>query len=84
MPRKAKQFKLHVKKGDRVRIITGNYKGQIGIIKNVLIKTSQVIITNINLKTKHLKPKDNNSNGQIIKMEAPIHSSNVVLYHKKL
>ena len=72
--------KIHVKNGDTVKIISGKYKGQIGKITKILHKKSQVIIKNINLKTKHIRPNQKEESGQIINIEAPIHSSNVMLY----
>ena len=71
---------MHIKNGDTVQIISGKYKGQIGKIIKALPKTSQVIIKNLNLKTKHVRPNQKEENGKIINFEAPIHSSNVMLY----
>jgi len=56
---------------------------QIGKITKIISKTSKVIIENINLKTKHVKPNQKEESGQIINIEAPIHSSNVMLYSKE-
>jgi len=75
--------KLHVRNGDIVQVISGKYKGQIGKITKILSKTSKVIIENINLKTKHMKPNQKEESGQIVNIEAPIHSSNVMLYSKE-
>lgn len=72
--------KIHVKNGDTVKIISGKYKGQIGEITKILRKKNQVIIKNINLKTKHIRPNQKEDSGQIVNIEAPIHSSNVMLY----
>jgi len=75
--------KIHVKQGDVVKIIAGKDKGKIGQIEKILTKTNQVIIKNINIKTKHLRPKQEGEVGQIIKIEAAIHSSNVMLYSQE-
>ena len=75
-----KKKKIHVKNGDTVQIISGKYKGQIGKIIKILQKKEQVVIENINIKTKHLRPKQKEESGKIINFEAPIHSSNVMLY----
>lgn len=77
-----RQKKIHVKKGDTVKIIAGDEKGKIGEIIKVIPKTQQVIIKNINLKIKHSRPKQENEAGKIIQIEAPIHNSNVMLYSK--
>ena len=77
---KRKRNKIHVKQGDYVQIITGTYKGQTGKIIQIIRKKQQVIIENINLKTKHIQPKREGDTGKIIQIEGPIHSSNVMLY----
>lgn len=78
--KRKKRLKMHVKKGDTVQIISGYHKGKIGEIIKILPKTSQVIINNLNLKVKHVRPKQADDIGQIIKFEGPIHSSNVKLH----
>jgi large subunit ribosomal protein L24 len=72
--------RLHVKIGDQVKVIAGQEKGKIGIIKALNSKTSKVIVEGVNLKIKHLKPKSAKESGQIQKLEFPIHSSNVSKY----
>lgn len=78
-----KNRKIHVKNGDTVQIISGKHKGQIGEIIKVLPRISKVIIKNLNLKTKHIKPNQKEETGKVINFEAPIHSSNVMLYSNK-
>ncbi|KAJ4726165.1 50S ribosomal protein L24 [Melia azedarach] len=75
--------KMHVKVGDTVKVISGREKGKIGEITKVFKHNSTVIINEINLKTKHVKKREEDEQGQIIKIEAPIHSSNVMLYSKE-
>lgn len=75
-----KKKKIHVKRGDTIQVISGKEKGKIGTIKKILTKTSQVIIENLNIKTKHVRPTQKEDSGKIITLEAPIHSSNVMLY----
>lgn len=82
--KKTKRFKMHVKKGDTVQIIAGKYKNKIGEIIQILPQTSKVIIKNLNIKIKHIKPKQGEEKGKIINFEAPIHSSNVKLYSIKM
>ena len=83
MKKRRKKIKMHVKTGDTIQIITGSQKGQISTILKVLPKTSQVIIKDLNLKTKHAKTSNEQNSGKIITFEAPIHSSNVMLYSKE-
>ena len=73
------QSKFHIKKGDKVRVITGDYKGKEGIISSVLTSKNSAIVEGLNLVSKHTKPSATNPNGGIIKKEAPIHISNLML-----
>ncbi|XP_043694113.1 50S ribosomal protein L24, chloroplastic [Telopea speciosissima] len=75
--------KMHVKVGDTVKIIAGRDKGKTGEITGIFRHNSTVIVKEINLKTKHVKSRQEGETGQIIKIEAPIHSSNVMLYSKE-
>nr|YP_009739088.1 50S ribosomal protein L24 [Palmaria decipiens]QIC19527.1 50S ribosomal protein L24 [Palmaria decipiens] len=75
-----KQKKMHVKIGDEVQIISGKDKGKIGTIVKTFKTQGTVLIENINMKTKHVRPSQEGETGQILKKEAPIHSSNVMLY----
>ncbi len=77
------RFKMHVKKGDTIQVISGKDKGKIGEISQVIPKTSQVVVQGVNVKTKHVKPRQEGESGQIVTFEGPIHSSNVMLYSKK-
>ena len=72
---------MKLKKGDKVVVITGVNKGKEGTITRVL--DEKVIVEGINIITKHVKPKNNNGTGEIIKVEAPIHASNVMLIDPK-
>ncbi len=75
--------KMHVKKGDTVQIISGRDKGKVGEIIRTLPKLSKVVVKGVNLITKHIKPQREGEKGQISTFEAPIHSSNVMLYSTK-
>ena len=54
-----------------------------GEILSVNPKKSQVIVEGVNIRTKHVKPQQEGESGQIVTQEAPIHSSNVMLYSEK-
>lgn len=75
--------KMHVKKGDTVQVITGKDKGKVGEIIRAIPKDSEVVVKGVNVKTKHVKPQQEGESGQIVTFEAPIHSSNVMLYSNK-
>ncbi|NJO42955.1 MAG: 50S ribosomal protein L24 [Cyanobacteria bacterium CRU_2_1] len=74
---------MHVKKGDTIQVIAGKEKGKVGEILRVFPETSKVIVKGVNIKTKHIKPQQEGESGQITAVEAPIHSSNVMLYSTK-
>ncbi|XP_027064907.2 large ribosomal subunit protein uL24c isoform X1 [Coffea arabica] len=75
--------KMHVKVGDTVKVISGRDKGKTGEIAEIFKHNSTIKVREINLKTKHVKSRGEDEPGQIIKIEAPIHSSNVMLYSKE-
>ncbi|RMF28396.1 MAG: 50S ribosomal protein L24 [Cyanobacteria bacterium J083] len=77
------RYKMHVKKGDKVQVISGRDKGKVGEIIKTLPKASKVIVKGVNVRTKHVKPTQEGESGQIATFEAPIHSSNVMLYSEK-
>lgn len=72
---------MKLKKGDKVVVIAGFNKGKEGIINKIL--DNKVIVEGVNIVKKHLKPKNNNGNGEIVEREAPIHVSNVKLIENK-
>ncbi|KAG4981365.1 hypothetical protein AAZX31_12G204300 [Glycine max] len=74
--------KMHVKLGDTVQVISGRERGKVGEITKIFKHNSTVIVKDLNLKTKHVKSREEGEPGQIIKIEGPIHSSNVMLYSK--
>ena len=77
------QKKLHIKKGDTVVVIAGNSKGQEGKILEVVRETERAIVEGVNLVSKHTKPNAKSPQGGIIKQEATIHVSNLMLKDPK-
>jgi large subunit ribosomal protein L24 len=71
--------KMHVRRGDRVKIIRGNFKGQEGTVLRVLPKENRIVIEGVNMRKRHTRPSQTNQEGGIITFEAPIHASNVML-----
>ncbi len=71
---------VHIKKGDTIKVISGKDKGKIGEVIQILRHSHQVIIKDVNVKKKHIKPKKEGEVGRISQFEAPIHSSKVMLY----
>jgi large subunit ribosomal protein L24 len=77
------KFPVHIKKGDLVKIISGKDKGKIGEITKLLKSTNQVVVKEGNIKVKHVKPAKQGEVGKISQFEAPVNSSNVMLYSKE-
>ena len=71
--------KLHIKKGDTVYINTGEYKGQQGKVLEVLVDNKRALVEGVNMMSKHTKPNAENPQGGIVKIEAPIHISNLMV-----
>ena len=74
---------MKIKKGDMVKVIAGKDKDKEGKVISVNKKDSKVVVEGINMVTKHVKPSAQNENGGIIKVEAPIHASNVMILDPK-
>ena len=69
--------KLHSKKGDTVYVNTGKDKGKTGKVIKVFVEEQRAIVEGLNIVSKNQKPNAKNPQGGIIKMEAPIHISNL-------
>ena len=67
----------HIRKGDTVIITAGNDRGATGEVLRVLPRESRVVVQGVNVRSKHLKPSQNNPQGGIVRREMPIHISNV-------
>ena len=74
--------KFNIRKGDSVVVITGDDKdlSKPRTVKEVLVEKAKVIVEGVNIVTKHSKPSAQNTKGGILKIEAPIHISNVMLW----
>ena len=77
-----KTTKLHIKKGDKVVVISGSSKGKEGEVKEVLPKKYAAIVEGVNIAKKHTKPSADNPGG-INEIELPIHLSNLMLVDPK-
>jgi len=76
-------FKIKFKKGDSVKVITGRSKGHIGRIISMSPSKSVAWVEGANIVSRHTKPNKENSDGGILKKEAPINISNLMLVDKK-
>ena len=75
--------KMHIKKGDTVYVLSGEDKGQQGRVLSVQASKERAIVEGINIVSKSTKPTAKHPQGGIIKMEAPIHISNLALIDPK-
>ncbi len=71
--------KYHIKKGDMVHVVAGESKGQQGKVLEVQAKHDRAIVEGVNMVARHTKPNAKNPQGGIVKKEAPIHISNLML-----
>ena len=75
--------KLHIKKGDTVYVLSGEDRGKQGRVLSVLVEKQRAIVEGINVVSKSTKPNAKHPQGGIVKMEAPIHISNLSLLDPK-
>jgi len=73
------QKKIHIKKGDTVFVNAGESKGQQGRVLEIIRKSERAIVEGVNLVSKHTKPNAKSPQGGIIKKEASVHISNLML-----
>lgn len=71
------RLKLHVRKGDNVEVISGNFKGSSGKVLEVIARKQRVLIEGVRMIKRHLKKSQDNPQGKIAEREGPIHISNV-------
>ncbi|MFA8299445.1 MAG: 50S ribosomal protein L24 [Hyphomicrobiales bacterium] len=75
--------KLHIKKGDTVKVIAGDSKDQQGRVLRVDVAKNRAIVEGVNLVSKHTKPNSQNPKGGIVKQEAAINVSNLMVIDSK-
>jgi len=74
---------MKIKTGDKVVVVSGEYKGKEGNVLKVFPKENRLIVENVNMLTKHEKPQGPNKPGGIVKVEGPINVSNVMYFCDK-
>ncbi|WP_419802706.1 50S ribosomal protein L24 [Mucilaginibacter sp.] len=77
------QIKFKLRKGDLVKVISGDSKGTQGKITEVMLSNNRAMVEGANMVTKHTKPNASNPNGGIIKKESSIHISNLAFVDPK-
>jgi len=74
-------MKLHIKKGDTVKVLAGNDRGKEGKVLTVQVKKLRAVVEGINMVSKHTKPNAKSPQGGIVKKEASVHISNLMVVH---
>ena len=77
------RIKCHVKKGDQVEVICGNFRGSSGRILAVFPGKQRVVVEGVRIIKKHLRKSQDNPSGKIAEREGPIHISNVKLIERE-
>ena len=75
--------KFHIKKGDTVYVNAGESRGKQGRVLEVIRKKDRAIVEGVNIISKHQKPNAESPQGGILKKEAPVHISNLMLIDSK-
>ena len=78
-----KDMSIHIKKGDIVKVIAGDSKGSQGKVLEVDVEKYRALVEGVNMVSKHTKANAKNPNGGIVKKEAPIHISNLMVIDAK-
>ena len=77
------RIKCHVKKGDQVEIISGNFRGSSGRVLAVFPGKQRILVEGVRIIKKHLRKSQDNPSGKIAEREGPIHISNVKLIERE-
>jgi large subunit ribosomal protein L24 len=77
------RIKCHVKKGDQVEVVSGNFRGSSGRILAVFPRKQRVLVEGVRIIKKHLRKSQDNPSGKIAEREGPIHISNVKLIERE-
>jgi large subunit ribosomal protein L24 len=73
------QQKLHIRKGDTVKVLSGDDKNKTGKVLEILTSKNRAVVEGVNIVTKHQKPSAGKPEGGIKKIEAGVHISNLML-----
>ncbi|MEG2177602.1 MAG: 50S ribosomal protein L24 [Bacteroidales bacterium] len=76
-------MKLHIRKGDTVKVLAGNDNGKEGKVLSIDVEKQRAIVEGANMVSKHTKPNAKNPQGGVVKQEASIHISNLMVTDSK-
>ncbi len=71
---------MRIRKGDLVKITSGNDKGKQGKVLSVLPKQKKIVVEGVNIKKKHVRPKREGQKGELVRMPAPFSVSRVMFF----
>lgn len=74
---------MKIKKGDLVKVITGDNKNKTGKVLKVYKETNRAIVEGVNIQKRHTRPSAKNTQGGIIEKEASVHISNLMYFDSK-
>lgn len=74
---------MKIKKGDKVKVITGKDRGKVATVLKVLPSENKIVVEGVNVVKKHVKPGTVSKEGGIVSVEKPIDISNVMFYDEK-
>ena len=77
------RIKFHVRNGDHVEVISGNFRGSSGRILAVFPGKQRVVVEGVRIIKKHLRKSQDNPSGKIAEREGPVHISNVKLIERE-
>ena len=66
---------MRIRKGDTVKVLSGNDKGKTGEVLEVIPKTEKIVVKGVNIRKKHIKPRKQGEEGGIIPVECAVDSS---------
>lgn len=72
-------MKLHIKKGDTIKVLAGEYKGKSGRVLGIQVEKQRATVEGLNMVKKHVKPSAENPEGGIVEKEGTIHVSNLMI-----
>nr|NP_045176.1 ribosomal protein L24 [Cyanidium caldarium]Q9TLU3.1 RecName: Full=Large ribosomal subunit protein uL24c; AltName: Full=50S ribosomal protein L24, chloroplastic [Cyanidium caldarium]AAF12918.1 unknown [Cyanidium caldarium]WDB00301.1 ribosomal protein L24 [Cyanidium caldarium] len=81
--RRIQKYKVSVKSGDTIKVISGKYKNIVAKVLRVLKYSNEIIVKGVNIKIKHIKPVRDNEMGSLKSLEFPINISKVVLLESR-